>query len=309
MSDFPVFMPPFGRPTDSVDGPVFTRRDSDDDADGHPGVDGDDLDATGETPAEREGLPPGFRTRHEPHYVEALLSPAADGSRRPARGETANPPGIASAIPAIAEALDAVRAALGNLPMPGRPLRERVALELARAEALRASWLAGAATVLQADSAIALDDVDLASVLRAVADALGPEHRLTGTSPSIYVPEGRFPVRGDDRLLTLAVGAALAAMRTLVEHHADPSRLVVRVAPRHDGAAWTVEVSQAAVKLPPSALASFFDAGWPDHPGGRTAALLLAASRRIAIDHGGSLEVSALDGGGCRLVLSIPAAG
>jgi hypothetical protein len=307
VSDFPVFVPPFVRPSDRADGPVFAARDCEYDADEALDVEGDDLDATEETPAPREGLPPSFRTRHEPHYVEALLSPAAVGARGPARGPAVALPGVASALPVIAEALESIRAALGDLPMPGRPLRERVALELARAEALRASWLAEAATVLQAAPVIALDEVDLASVLRSVADALGPEHRLTGTSPSIYVPEGRFPVRGDERLLTLAVGAALAAMRTLVEDRADPSRLVVRLAPRQDGTVRTVEVSQAAVRLPSPAYASFFDTGCADHPAGQAGALLLAAARRIATVHGGSLEVSALDGGGCRLSLSIPA--
>jgi hypothetical protein len=37
--------------------------------------------------------------------------------------------------------------------------------------------------------------------------------------------------------------------------------------------------------------------------------LLFAAAHRIAVAHGGSLDVAALDEGGCRFTLSLPAAG
>ena len=50
----------------------------------------------------------------------------------------------------------------------GRPLRDRVAIDLARAEAGRARWVADAAAVLQVDPLPSLDEVDL--VLEALAD-------------------------------------------------------------------------------------------------------------------------------------------
>jgi len=43
-------------------------------------------------------------------------------------------------------------------------------------------------------------------------------------------------------------------------------------------------------------------------PAGSSGALLLAAARKIALAHGGALEIAPLEGGGCRLVLGVPAA-
>ena len=60
--------------------------------------------------------------------------------------------------------------------------------------------------------------------------------------------------------------------------------------------------------VPASAHPRFFDAAWDEHPAGPTAALLLAAARRIAEAHGGTLELQAVSDGGCRVVLSVPAA-
>ena len=67
------------------------RRDDDldDDAD----ADVDDLDRDDDEPAVaaaaesapvREGLPPTYRMRHEPHYVETLVAPPARGHAGPA---------------------------------------------------------------------------------------------------------------------------------------------------------------------------------------------------------------------------------
>ena len=65
----------------------------------------------------------------------------------------------------------------------------------------------------------------------------------------------------------------------------------------------------SAIRLPAATLARLFEGDWAEHPAGRSGAVLLAAARRIAMVQGGSLEVKALDGGGCRLILSVPAAG
>ena len=71
-----------------------------------------------------------------------------------------------------------IQASLAEVNGQGRPLRERVLIELARAEAVRAAWLAEAVDVLQREPLPALDQVNLAAVVAAVAEALAPEHRL-----------------------------------------------------------------------------------------------------------------------------------
>ncbi len=301
--------------------------------------DATDLDAEGETlsdghdPADgpaarvREGLPSSYRMRHEPHYVDALVGrtlPVAGSTAavEPPRATTEPPmpapsPDAVDTVPlaplavaatALADAFDAIRSALRDLPTRGRPLRDRVAIELALAEATRGRWLAEAAVVMQADPMPALDEVDLTRVLRLVIEALGPESRLSGGAAVLAVPDGVCPVFGDERLLTTAVGAVVTAMRAVIEDRGDARRMSVALAPRRTAATRTIEIAQTAVRVPPSTLARFFDAGWSQHPAGAQGALMLAAAQRIAVAHGGSLDIGPLDGGGCCLMLSVPAA-
>lgn len=284
----------------------------------------------------REGLPSSYRMRHEPHYVEALVAHSAPARTVPAAAvmEAASPEpppppsdvpagaappasgappvlsaSLAAAAASLAEAFAAIETALRDVPTQGRPLRDRVSIELARAEATRGRWLADATAVLQSDPMPALDEVDLVGTLRAVIAALGPESRLSGGAAAIPVPAGTCKVFGDERLLTTAVGASLAAMRAVIEDRGDARKLSVVISPRREGAMRTVQISQWAVRLPVVAHERFFDVDWRDHPAGVSGALLLAAARRIAVAHGGGLELVPINGGGCCLMLSVPAAG
>lgn len=341
MSESPVYVPPFVRASRDTDMPLRANRLDGDDVGDH--LDDDDADLGAELDGEadadpdvnagaparlREGLPPSYRMRAEPHYVEALV----DRSRSPfepappsevhaplhppavpaaAGGQSAAPVhhgAVIAAAASLAEAFDAIQSALRDVPLRGRPLRDRVAIELARAEATRGRWLADAAVVLQVEPLAALDEVDLLHLLEGVFEALGPENRLSGGAAAMAVPEGRCPVFGDERLLTTALGGMFTAIRALIEDRGDPRKVSVALGPRHASAMRSIEVRQTAVRLPLSAYARFFDADWTDHPAGAPAALLLAATRRIALAHGGDLDLGPLEGGGCRLVLSLPAA-
>ncbi len=339
MSESPAYVPPFVRVSgdsslslnagdargDDVDGDL-------DDDDGDIGIEGDgdddaDPDLTAAPPSRvREGLPPSYRMRAEPHYVEAVLDRVLTAS------EPAPAPSVAAATPApppvpepvvaaqatagtltvaataLADAFDAIQAALRDVPLRGRPLRDRVAIELARAEATRGRWLADAAVVLQVEPLPALDEVDLLRLLGQVFEAMGPENRLSGGAAAMPVPTGSCPVFGDERLLTTALGAMFAGVRALIEDRGDARKVSVTLGPRREAATRTIEVSQTAVRLPASAYPRFFDADWPDHPAGPSGAMLLAAARKIARAHGGGLEVTPLESGGSRLVLSVPAA-
>lgn len=293
----------------------------------------------------REGLPPTYRMRHEAHYVEALVggapppaaapvaaAPHAPPPAAPNPAPVSTPPApvaatavVAAAVPdaapvrpgaavdgvfaALAASIDAIEASLRDVSPRGRPLRERVAVDLARAEAARARWTAEAAAVLQSDPLPSLDEVDLAAVCRAVTAALAPEYRLTGGGPAAAIPASPAPVFGDERLLQAAVGALLTAVRLLVEDRGDLGRIVMVLAPRSDAATRSITVTQAAVRLPAAVYPRCFDASWTQHPAGMSGALLFAGAQRIAVAHGGGLDVAALDEGGCRFTLSLPAAG
>jgi hypothetical protein len=196
-------MPSYVSPSRRTEGTPGVARARDDESDADAALNGDDSNGPREVSAVREGLPAHYRMRAEPHYVEALARPPH--AEAPPVTERPPAPGAAVAT-AMVQALEAVHEALSALPARGQSLRERVAVELARAEAQRARWLAEAVVVLQQDPLPALDLVDLTSVLGAVAGAFGPEQRLTGGAPSINVPDGSFQVFGDERMLTAAIG-------------------------------------------------------------------------------------------------------
>ena len=307
MSDTPDYLPPYARSSRGADVPVKSaslRRD--DDLEDDP--DGDDLDRDDEpaviAPAERtpvrEGLPPSYRMRHELHYVETLVAPPAPSVPTavvaPAPPVEPATPAIEAAAPepasnrldggaiaALATSIASIHASLADLSLRGRPLRDRVAIDLARAEAARARWTAEAAAVLQTDPLPSLDEVDLTAVCRAVAAAFAPECRLVGGAPTMAMPATTAPVFGDERLLTTAVGALLAAVRALVEDRGDAGRITVAFAPRVDTTSRTVEITQSAVRVPAALLARFFDVGVDGAPGGqhwRAAAGGSAADRR-----------------------------
>lgn len=337
MSEFPAYVPPFARASrgtapglradDVGHGEVDTDFDDDAAADPDPELDGDaasdDLAEPATAARVREGLPPSYRMRAEPHYVEALvdrvltLTDAPVAVALPLAAPTVAPVGpvapasvaaLTATAASLVEAFDAIQASLRDLPTHGRPLRDRVAIELARAEATRGRWLADAALVLQSEPLPALDELDLVQLLGVVYDAFGPENRLSGGAAAMPVPEGRCLVFGDERLLTTALGAVLAGLRLAIEDRGDARKVRVTLGPRREAATRTVEVAQHAIRLPPSAYPRFFDAEWTDHPAGPSGVLLLAAARKIALAHGGNLEIGPIDGGGCRLVLSLPAA-
>ena len=339
MSESPAYVPPFVRASRDSGLPLSASRVERDEVDGDLDDDGDatsELDADADpdlnagAPARvREGLPPSYRMRAEPHYVEALVERSLPASDLPAPIAAAVPApvvpapvaapvveltaatvpaSLAAAASSLADAFDAIQAALRDVPLRGRPLRDRVAIELARAEATRGRWLADAAVVLQIEPLPALDEVDLLRILAGVFEAFGPENRLSGGAAAMALPEGTCPVFGDERLLTTALGALLAAVHALIEDRGDARKVRVALGPRREAATRTIEISQTAVRLPAAVYARFFDADWADHPAGPSGALLLAAARKIALAHGGSLDIAAQEGGGSRLVLSVPAA-
>ena len=329
MSESPAYVPPFShqvREAPPLKAAAVGRDDLDDEFDDEaapePDVEADADGAVGgdAVPRVREGLPPTYRMRAEPHYVEALVgrgtttgdpalaatpvvAPAPDVDASAVPGAA-----IAAAASQMADAFDAIQTALRDVPLRGRPLRDRVAIELARAEATRGRWLAEAALAVQAEPLPALDEVDLVALLAGVYDAFGPENRLSGGAAAMPVPAGTCRVFGDGPLLTTALGGLLSAVRAIIENRGDARKVRVALGPRREAATRTLEIAQTAVRLPASVYPRFFDAAWADHPGGPSAALLRAAARTIARAHGGSLDVSPIEAGGCTLVLSLPAA-
>jgi len=277
----------------------------------------DDLDGD-EPPPQREGLPPGFRMRHDAHYVEDLLArnragrieaPAAAEAHVPGNGHAA--PAAATVLPLskacaeIGQSLDAIAACLRLLPATPRPTAERIALDLIGAEAARATWLVQALALLDDEPPVAHVAVDLQSVVNQVASALATGWERQGSRLDVEADAAAPGARGDRPLLTVAVAGMVMALQAVTD--GVPGALIT-VSLRQDGDRAVVEVAEESVSVPASWRARFFDPAWTDRPGGRRAAIALAAARRVATLHRGALTLSASEHGGCRLLLSVPRA-
>jgi hypothetical protein len=286
-----------------------------------------DESAETEPPApQREGLPAGFRMRHDPHYVEELLSrnqgsrvPAADDQRVQAPSEAVRglQPGngrhvlkpeaalsTATAYAEIGESLDAVGACLHLFRDTPRPALERSALNLIGAEVCRATWLVQALRVLDDDPPVANEPVDLGSVAAEIVRALAPGRHHAGATLEVDASAPDLRARGDRQLLTVAVAGIVMALQAATERI---ETAVVQVRVREEaGDRVRVDAAQDALRLPASWRNRFLDLQWTDRPGGRRVAVALAASRRIAELHRGTLTMEDSEHGGCRLVLSLP---
>jgi hypothetical protein len=306
LSESPLLLPPYASasrrsesPKPAAVTPVSPEFDPDEEA------------APPPRPA-REGLPAAYRMRAEPHYVEALSRPRHEppppappppGPRVSAPAERA----LGSATESLARSVQSIQASLAEVGVEGRSLRDRMLLELGRAEAVRAGWLSEAVAVMLREPLPGLDQVNLGAIVARVAEALALEQRMTGQCLVWARPDRPVTVFGDERLLTVALGGMVQGLAACAGAPG-LSRVTMRVSPHRDGATRGIEVSQTAVRLPATVLERLFDVDWPEHPSGATGAVQLAAARRIAGLQGGALDARALEGGGCRLLLTLPAA-
>ena len=303
---------------DEFDSSIFDKVANPAEAD--PSDSDDDLDVEGPAPR-REGLPPGFRMRHDAHYVEELMSrnhagrgrvistnesesPRSPGAReREATAATRPSPSLRVGVE-LCESLDAIGACVHLFRDTSRPPAERIALDLIEAEVFRATWLLQALSVLDEDPPIANRPVDLDTVVKRLARALAPGRSLTG--PALEIEAGPSGVRaqGDEPLLTVALAGMVMALQAAAER-AGASVVRVRVVEDPSGRV-RVEATEDAVRIPASWRARFLDPEWTDRPGGRRTAVALAAAHRIAELHRGTLTFGGAEHGGCRLVLSLP---
>lgn len=270
-----------------------------------------------EPASQREGLPPGFRMRHDTHYVDDLVTrnlasrlgarEARETDDRPAseRASSRLSVPMSHACAQVGQSLDAIGACLRLFADAPRPAAEQVALDLISAEVARAGWFVQGLALLDGDPPVANVQFDLAAVVKRVVDTLGP-----GWTPRrsrvVVDSEPSLPhARGDESLAALAVAGILTALEAVTERVRDAS---IEVALRHEPGRVLVHVSQNVVRVPPSWRARFLDPSWTDRPGGRRTAVALAAARRVAELHSGLLTMTLDEAGGCRLALSLPRA-
>ena len=274
---------------------------------------------------EREGLPPGYRMRADPHYVE-LLSSGGRAERARTEGREGRPEGkpegrIVPRDPELAavpraprerrifnhliEEITAIESAAALLAGDPSPLTRRVSLDLIKAQAARAAWLLRAqAIVAGAAPELAPRTRQLGVLLSQLRDRLAAECRLVGVGLQIST-ESNASVTVDDGALALGVTGAVVALLPLMAS-VENAFIRIEAIVEEDGDEddlQAIEISQDAVTVSATARQRFFDADWQDRPGGWLAATGAAVAMATAERLGGRASLSTGARRGCTIRL------
>jgi len=264
----------------------------------------------------RQGLPPGYRMRHDAHYVDELNSrhrppEAAPPAGHPNADAALGAPALAfpTSIPVtfalrdMSQELEGVASCFNLVAAKARPLRERMGLSLARVGVERNMRAFQALRMLLEDPPPEPSLVSLTGIVDQTVKSFDEELRLTGARISLDAPDTSVRVTADARMLSLAVQACVGTLVSLVEasNAAEGIHISVRSA---DGLA-SCEMRQDAYRLSADQFSRLTDLEWSERPGGIPAGIGLAAAARIAQAHGGGLDARRSDGGGCVLTLTV----
>jgi ParB-like nuclease domain len=245
--------------------------------------------------AEAENLRSGEELQAPP---PPIANAPVTGTSRPSQPETG--------LQELDQSFGAIESCLHLLSERDTALRDRVALDLVRTEVHRAGRLVQGLRLLAQDPALSETGVSLVSAFDQVAEGFLPERRLSGVSLTIEPADGAHRVHADPEWLAAGLSGALGGMLALVQT-ARSAALTVKISSSASGSSVVLQIEQSAVTVPAWGIGRFFDTEWTDRPGGFQAAIELAAARRVAELHHGSLDIVAGDRSGCTLVLVLPA--
>ena len=226
-----------------------------------------------------------------------------DGAQERAAGPSGVP---ALAAREIIDSLATIESCLNLLLDRDRPLRERVAVSLVKAEANRARWLAEAYSLLGSEPAVSRRGISPSSLIGRALQGLEAEGRLSNVKLALTIDETTRTLFADERLLSVALTGAAGAMLGLLQG-AGEAVLKVRVSTHPATRLLVIQFAQDLVAAPDVQRTETGRQALPDWPGGHGAALGLAVARRVMDLHGGQLEISAGPRGGCTVTLALPA--
>jgi ParB-like chromosome segregation protein Spo0J len=244
----------------------------------------------------------------------ALASNLPAARPRPATTVASAPdrPGITAELTNIVSAL----VSCAELLASPSALTQAVAADLVRAEAARALDSLVVIRILRDEMPVSRAPIATQTLLDRLAAAAALERQIRGIALQIdAASEARATmVKADARLVICALSALASAATALVESTAAPrgaadgrpaATIRLRCSLQTDQILFSV--IQQSVELPAAWLARPFEIAWPIRNG--TAALTqLQAARKVAQGHGGSLEVTAIDGG-TSFALEMPIVG
>jgi ParB-like chromosome segregation protein Spo0J len=226
--------------------------------------------------------------------------PAAMAPDKP--GITAELTNIVSALVSCAELLASPSA-----------LTQAVAADLVRAEAARALDSLIAVRILRDEMPLSRAPVAIQTILDRLASAAALERQIRGIALHIdATADARTTmIKADSRFIVSALSGLVAAATALVDsagggRSATDNRpgTSIRLRCVQDRQQITFSVTQQSVELPAAWLARPFEIAWPIR-NGATALTQLQAARCVAQNHGGTLDVAAVDEG-TSFVLEMP---
>lgn len=271
--------------------------------------------------AEREGLPPGYRMRADPHYVELLSGGRAERARADradgrsegrVEGRVMTRDTEAARVPRerrifnhLIEEITAIESAAAMLATDGSPLTRRVSLDLIKAQAARAAWLLRAQAVIAgAAPEPAPKTRPVGVLLNQLRDRLAAECRLVGVGLQV-ASESSATVTVDEGALALGVTGVVVALLPLMAG-TENAFLRIEAIVEEDGDEddlQAIEISQDLVTLSPSAKQRFFDSEWHERPGGWLASTGAAVAQATAERFGGRAQLTAGTRRGCTIRL------
>jgi hypothetical protein len=250
----------------------------------------------------RQGLPSGFRMRHDAHYVDELESRRRSSDVTPTLAFPTSVP-VTFALRDMSQELEGVASCFNLIPARGRSLRERMGLSLARVGVERNLRAFQALRVLLEDPPAEPRPISLHALVEHTVQGFGEELRLTGSNVSCDLGDTVIRLNADARMLSLALQACVGTLVSLVE--ASNAEGGIHISTRVTETSAVVEMRQDAYRLSSDQFSRLADLEWSDRPGGIPAGTALAAAARIAQAHGGALDARRTEAGGCVLILSV----
>jgi hypothetical protein len=203
----------------------------------------------------------------------------------------------------LTDNLSAIESALSLLGNRGLSTSRRVAVDVIRSEAWRASWLLKAEAVgagqARGDGKLRL----LGSMLERVREGFRPESRLSSVELQVVVPDWNVSAVVDEECLVTGLTGAVVATLGLVEDAAGAE--VTLIATSSLGGSLGIDVAQDVTTISPEIVSRFFDPAWTDRPGGRSALLGALSAKAAAQQHGGDAIFLARDRRGSTLRLTL----
>jgi hypothetical protein len=246
---------------------------------------------------EREGLPPGYRMRAEPHYVEQLTSRRTSRPVDEAARASMTEPEVPEIDPGdrerlrlqvlsrLGEGLGSIGSASALLAGDASPLARRTNIDLIRAEAWRAAWLVSGQSMLDGRTRVQTRPRPIGPLLERVRQGFAAECRLNDAEILLSSQDWNDLVAIDESALVTGItGAVIATFGVLGRLEGCSIRLSTGV---DGGGLRIIEVTQEEISVPPGAAVRFFELAWLERPGGWVAGLGAALCRAVAQQHGG----------------------